>query len=301
LKVIVPRYSGFCPGVSRAARRLFDRLKGSRETGGLYILGELIHNTRYIEHLRGRGISTASRMEDLPARCTVAIRTHGVPRDMEDAMRHGRQVIDLTCFKVKKLQEMIREHAERGYFIVIAGKASHPEVRSLTSYADVRGGAGWTVLESRENLRTLLASIHNRIEDTDEGASGRAGVLVVSQTTGSRELFAEAAEAIEGELDGAVKVVDTICEITSLREGEALERQREVDATFVVGDRLSSNAGRLFRTLRSESERTFFVQDLKELRGLGLPLDTLSSCQVVSSSSTPEFVEEEIVRYLKSL
>ena len=94
---------------------------------------------------------------------------------------------------------------------------------------------------------------------------------------------------------------DTICECTSQRESEALKVQSGVDVTFVVGDRISSNANRLYETLRAKDDRTHFVQDLEELKGLNLPLSRFKVAQVVSSSSTPEFTESEIVEYLSAL
>jgi len=300
VRVFVPKYSGFCPGVSRAERRLFERMEQlerpeGREglesgPGGLSVLGPLIHNTRYVEYLSEHGIETAGRIEDIPGGKAAAIRTHGVPRQTEQALRRRGEVLDLTCYKVRQVQRLIGERAGRGFFVVITGKRSHPEVQGLVSYA---GASGCEVVERAEDLNALAASLRGR--------KTAAKVLVVSQTTGRRELFEQTAAVLAGKLDGEVESVNTICDITSLREQAALELQKQVDVSFVVGDRMSSNAGRLYKTLLGGDGNTHFVQNVRELGDLGLPLASYTAAQVVSSSSTPEFVEQEIVRYLESV
>ena len=96
-----------------------------------------------------------------------------------------------------------------------------------------------------------------------------------------------------------VEEFDSICPITTNKEKEALEIQKKVDITVVIGDPLSSNANKLYSILLSANPSTYFVQDLDHLIELGLPLHSFSTAQVVSSASTPEFVEGEIISYLQ--
>jgi len=128
-------------------------------------------------------------------------------------------------------------------------------------------------------------------------------VLVVSQTTGTRKSYERTVRRLREALPARyeVKAFDSICRITSLREAEALKLQEKVDVTFVVGDRLSSNANKLYEVLNKNNERTYMVQDLSELSDLALDLRACRSAQVVSSSSTPTFVEQEIIEYLSGL
>ena len=293
MKVIVPKHSGFCPGVKRAERRLFaEKQKRNREP--LAILGDLIHNRRYIEYLKGKGIGTVQRMEDASKEAVMAIRTHGLDRSVEDRLRERFEVIDLTCSKVKRLQLRIKDYSEEGYFIVITGKRSHPEVQAHVSYA-----ADSFVVESREDLESFIEN-SGRVRDglTEKGYKK---IYIVSQTTAPRSLFEETVKAISARMPYQVESRDTICACTSQRESEAVKVQKGVDVTFVVGDRISSNANRLYETLLAHDERTHFVQDLEELKNLKLPLSGFKVAQVVSSSSTPEFTETEIVRYLESI
>ncbi len=293
MKVIVPKHSGFCPGVKRAERRLFaEKQKRNREP--LAILGDLIHNRRYIEYLEGKGIDTIQRMEDASEQAVMAIRTHGLDRSVEDRLRERFNVIDLTCSKVKRLQLRIRDYSEEGYFIVITGKRSHPEVQAHVSYA-----VDSFVIESREDLESFIEN-SGRVRDV-LAEKGYKKIYIVSQTTAPRSLFEETVKAISTRMPHQVESRDTICTCTSQRESEAVKVQKGVDVTFVVGDRISSNANRLYETLLAHDKRTHFVQDLEELKNLKLPLSGFKVAQVVSSSSTPEFTETEIVRYLENI
>ena len=301
MRVLVPRYSGFCPGVKQAEKRIFDA-KRRTDSGSLFVLGDLIHNRKYIKYLEEGGVRTVEEPDEIPEGAVTVIRTHGVPRDMEKVLRDRFDVLDLTCSKVKKLQRLIKEHSGQGSFIVIAGKKSHPEVQGLVSYARES-----LVIETEADLAGLgdrNGVFQNRLR---KGNCSR--VIVVSQTTGSRELYEKTVESLkalalesrEPELALEIESVDTICPVISLRETAALETQKCVNVTFVVGDRLSSNANRLYRRLRASDPGTHFVQGLDELKALELPLGTCAAAQVVSSSSTPDFITRQIVHYLENI
>ncbi len=302
MKVIVPLHTGFCPGVKRAERIAFEEKRKGRRP--IFVLGDFIHNEGYIDYLRQNGIRTVPDLEQIPPGATVVIRTHGLDRLQEARLRERFEVVDLTCSTVKRLQLYIRRHADDGFYVVITGKRSHPEVRGLVSYA-----RDSYVVETEDDLRTLLE---------DDGALGETlragnhrGILVVSQTTGRRVLFDETVEQIAGRFGESaqaaahesleVKSFDSICGITSLRETEALANQDSVDASFVVGDRISSNATRLYETLRNRDERTYFVRNRDELEALDLAMQRFSAVQVVSSSSTPDFLERDIIAFLESI
>lgn len=283
MKVLVPEHSGFCPGVKNAERRIMAEL--AKQGGArLAVLGELIHNRNFIDRLRGLGVDTIAAPHEAPDGATVFIRTHGVDRRVEAELRERADAIDLTCGTVKRLQELVRDRAERGAFVVIAGTASHPETIGLVSYAKDR-----VVIETVAQLDAFLAS---------PPPPGRA-ILVISQTTGDPGLFRETARRVSALPGRTVEVVDSICPVTSLRERSALALRDRADLVIVVGDPKSSNAGKLFKAL--DDGRARFVEDLAGLKALGLDLSSCRTALVVSSSSTPGFVEREIVEYLESV
>ena len=301
MKVIVPKYSGFCPGVKHAEKRIFEENESKDEQNELFVYGDLIHNRLYIEHLRQNGIKTAQDIGGVPESAAVAIRTHGLDRGLETGIRNKFEVVDLTCAKVKKLQLYIKRHADEGFFVVITGKRSHPEVQGLVSYA-----ADYFVVETEQDIAAFLQNMDGAQQRLLDG--GYQKLLLVSQTTASPRLFERTVHEVRAHFENSsletaysVACFDSVCAITSRREKEALTVQNSVDVSFVVGDRMSSNANRLFQTLKSQSEQTHFIQDLKELDSLDLPLARYKTAQVVSSSSTPAFVERAIIEFLESV
>lgn len=292
MKVFIPKYSGFCPGVKFAEKSLFELRKKKKEQN-ISVLGELIHNRQYIAHLKEHGIGMKGSVDEFRTapKSVAVIRTHGIARDSEADLRKGLEVLDLTCGKVKQLQKAIEQHSQKGYFIVITGKKNHPEMLGLISYA--KDGE---VIENEKALEGFITELARKV--------GAKKILVVSQTTGDRALFETAGKRIRETVGagGEVKTIDSICSINTLREEEAAELQDQSDITIVIGDRISSNANKLFDILKESGKKTgqtvCFVTDLNELLKQGLDLKKFQSALVVSSSSTPDFIEKELVDHL---
>ncbi|TFG59725.1 MAG: 4-hydroxy-3-methylbut-2-enyl diphosphate reductase [Spirochaetales bacterium] len=292
--VYIPNLSGFCPGVKHAEQKIFEE-KYSYPHRPIFLYGYMINNRSYIEYLDNHDIHTTEQPWDLPADVSLVIRTHGIDRVMEEKLRKKYYVIDLTCRNVKKVQNKIREESESGSFIVITGKKTHPEVLGLISYAD-----HYIIVEHDEDLAAFSASLK---ENPGAILGTCSRVFITSQTTGDVSLFNNTLEAVAEVLKNTrtLSFFNSICPMTTNKELEALEIQKKVDLTFVLGDTLSSNANKLFRILKGKDSNTFLVQDLAALKKLGLDLTRYSAVQVVSSASTPGFIEEEVVTYLKGI
>lgn len=292
MTVFVPELSGFCPGVKHAERNLFKE-KGEKGSTPIYVYGYMINNRNYIRYLENHEIFTVEEPDELSEGSVVVIRTHGINRHQERKLREKHEVIDLTCRNVKKVQLKILEQASSGAFVVITGKKSHPEVLGLISYA---GEA--EVVEGEEDLKRLLGWCRRTRGEIENRFTK---IFITSQTTGNRRLFLKTVSEVQRACGAGLPVeeFDSICPITANKEQEALEIQKQVDITIVIGDPLSSNANKLYSILRSRDRTTYFVQDLDRLIEMDLPLHTFSTAQVVSSASTPEFVEGEIISYLQ--
>lgn len=288
MQVIVAKYSGFCPGVMQAEQTILSNK--DKTNAKICVLGYLIHNQTYIDYLSSQGIKTVEELESIEPGSLLVVRTHGIDRNLEAKLREQYTIMDLTCPKVKKVQRIIQSYAQKGYFIVITGKKEHPEVKGLVSYA-----TKFAVIEKEAQIAQVVEQL---------GTESNLSILVISQTTGDRPLFESTLKAFQkaaSEKGWTVEVHDSICSITALREREAVKNLDRVDVTFVVGDKLSSNATKLYNTLRSRTSQVYFIGTLEDLKSLGLDFSKWNTVQVVSSSSTPAFVEKEIVSYLESL
>jgi 4-hydroxy-3-methylbut-2-enyl diphosphate reductase len=294
MTVIIPEHSGFCPGVSNAEKNIF-RLKEREPRARLYVYGYLINNRKYIAFLEERGVRTVESMDDIPGGAVVIVRTHGLDRNEEAALRERFRVIDLTCPKVKKVQNEIDAHARQGYTVVIVGKEDHPETRGHKSYA-----GECSVIGRVEEC----AQVIDRLRAAGRGDGGPRRVFLCAQTTASRDLFEAIVSAFRAAGPGAfdLSVYDSICPVTDRKERESLRLRKNADVTFVVGDKISANASKLYRLLSAEpGTPVYFVEDLAELASLRLDLPPGGKALLVSSASTPSFIEREIAAYLESV
>ena len=294
MKVLIPKLSGFCPGVKAAERSIFDEIEEHPDDSHS-VLGMMINNSKYISYLGGHGVSTIDNTDSLEKGSTVFIRTHGIDRDLQNRLKKDYRLIDLTCRNVKRVQMIIREHSDKGAFVFITGKKSHPEVLGLQSY-----GRHTLIFETEADIKNFISQ--PMINGDAFNPSDFSEIFVTSQTTGSRKLFTSAIASIRDKWpEASIDSFDSICPVTEKKENEALLLQQKADISFVIGDPLSSNAGKLYTILRKADTRTWFIQDVNELKTLGIDFNSIRTALVVSSASTPMFVETGVVDYLKNI
>ena len=294
MEIFIPDKSGFCPGVKNAEIRI---LQMRRENPGqeIQVLGNLIHNKNYIRFLAQNNIVTIEEENQINDDSLVCIRTHGIDKNMEAKLRQKYELLDLTCYKVKHLQNQIESYAKQNYAVLITGKKNHPEVISLKSYADK-----FYIVEKESEINDFIKELKSEKVTAFENYTK---ILIVSQTTGNRNLFDKCCGMInECKVRfSEIKMIDSICSITSLRENEAVSLQKKTDITFVIGDKMSSNANKLFLILKKNNDNTYFIENFPDLKNLKIDLKNYQSALVVSSSSTPDFIEKQVVNYLNTL
>ena len=60
MRILLAKHAGFCFGVQRAVKKALEL---AREGKQLVSLGDLIHNQRFVDYLREKGISSVERVE----------------------------------------------------------------------------------------------------------------------------------------------------------------------------------------------------------------------------------------------
>ncbi|MDK2817834.1 MAG: 4-hydroxy-3-methylbut-2-enyl diphosphate reductase [Spirochaetota bacterium] len=285
--VIVPKTSGFCPGVKRAEDGVF-KIKETSNKVNLH--GPLIHNQNYISMLQQHNISSVA-IDSLSQGDTLVIRTHGISRHEEKTLADKFVLKDLTCPIVKRVQKNVEKAANDNSFVIISGKADHAEVQGLVSYAQC-----FLVIESKIELDLFIKDYHKVIPKECQR------IFIISQTTHSREFFEELCTTIQQNISHLpITVKDTICSITENKEQESIQLQKDVDFTIVIGDPTSSNSKKLYAILKKASKNTIFIQNLIHLQQQGMSWNNINKVLVVSSTSTPLFIEKEIVDYLEKI
>lgn len=276
MEILLAANAGFCFGVKRAINMAFDAAQNC--DGDVYTLGPIIHNPQVVEKLGQEGVKSVN---DLPAQdgATVIIRTHGVPPGVMDEARSRFNVIDATCPFVKKAQEDARALADKGYQVVLVGDKGHPEVKSILGSA----GEGAVVVENAGELQQI------RLKK-------RIGVIV--QTTQSFEnLAAVVTECLSRAK--VVKVYNTICNSTTVRQEATRELARKVDLMLVVGGRNSANTTRLTSICLDEGRATHHIEVPEEI----MPewLENVEKVGITAGASTPEWIINGVMERLKYL
>ena len=130
--VILAESAGFCYGVERAVE-LAKKTAG--ETGGCWMLGDLIHNAHVVEELARRGIRKTEEPGSLGPGDTVVIRSHGELKSvLDDLESRGVRCVNATCPNVCRIQKLVAQAEAEGRQPIIIGEPNHPEVKGLASW-----------------------------------------------------------------------------------------------------------------------------------------------------------------------
>ena len=275
MKVTLAKSAGFCFGVKRAVDMVYEQIEDAKERP-IYTYGPIIHNEEVVKELAEKGVRVIAEDEDPhglePG--TVIIRSHGVGRKVkEDLENAGFTIVDATCPFVQKIHRYVAKYAEEGYFVLIVGSESHPEVQGIV---------GWMPNDSYAVISTP--------QDLEDLALAGEKICIVSQTTFNYNKFQELVEIIRKK-GYDILVLNTICNATEERQSEAAMIARDVDAMIVIGGKHSSNTQKLFEICKKECQDTYYIQTKEDL-DLSV-LQSISNVGITAGASTPNKIIEE--------
>lgn len=279
MEIILASNAGFCFGVRAAinkGEKLIEEGKGPIAT-----LGPLIHNPQEVARLESLGIKSYDDIDSVQEK-NVLIRTHGVaPSVYQEIEKHGHSYYDCTCPKVKRVQQLAREHAEAGYQVLVLGDCKHPEVMAIV---------GWTndtaiVFISLDELKGLSL----------EGKK----VCLVSQTTEKLERFEKAVEYLESLSLEELVVQNTICTATRDRQSDASELAAKVDLMVVIGGYNSANTCKLVSICQDVGVATKHVETATELQDEWF--EGVNKIGLTAGASTPDWIIREVIDKMEEL
>lgn len=280
MKVELAKSAGFCFGVEKAVNTVYEEAKKENEI--VYTLGPIIHNEEVVKDMKKRGVE-AVKMEDLASlpKGTVIIRSHGVSRDVYNFVKHsGHRVVDATCPFVKKIHAIVSVQSGKGKTVVIIGNPDHPEVMGIKGWGDENTYAV-------ENIEQFISLGLKKDEE----------IIIVAQTTFNHKKFKEIIDKISL-LGYDVRCFNTICNATQERQAEAKKIASNVDAMIVIGDKKSSNTGKLVEICQEECKNTVFIQTLEDLNYDALL--SVDSVGITAGASTPKHIIEEVQNIVRS-
>jgi len=283
VKVIVAPHAGFCFGVERAIELAEEASKYSKEGKKVFTFGPLIHNPQEVERLRSLGVEVLKDENLLDKNTVLILRSHGIPPQKERELRKkGVKIVDATCPYVKAVHEAVQKLVSEGYFVVLIGEKNHPEVLGTWGYLKESGGEG-IIVESLEDLKPAL---------------NRPKVGIIAQTTQNEQFFKE----VVGETSvwvNELKVINTICNATSVRQEEVRELAPRVDVMIIIGGKNSGNTTRLYKIAKSLNDRSYHIETEKELKREWF--ENAKTVGVSAGASTPKWIIDKVVNRIYEL
>ena len=273
---------GYCKGVTRAIEMAFDTAKNNKKP--IYMLGRIIHNSHVIDRFRKLGIivledknKTKLELLDEIKEGTVIFSAHGVsPLVYEKAKSKNLNIVDASCPMVLLVHNRIKDYLEKGYEIIYIGTKGHPECEGVLGISD-KIHPIWT----KEDISNLSLDNPN--------------IYITNQTTLSKDETESMFDLLKERFNTSI-IDDKICNATTIRQ-EAIKNQPKADLCIVVGDSLSSNTKKLKEVSLKTGTKTILIDSLQSLdKNLIKDCKTIN---VTSGASTPDYVTDEIIEYLK--
>lgn len=277
MEIIVGKTAGFCFGVKNAVESSKKDLL--ENNNNMYCLGELVHNKQVIKDLEDGGMIFVDDISK--AQNKVIIRAHGVPKEVyEIAKEKNIEIKDYTCPNVLKIHKLAQKYADENYYIILLGDKNHPENIGTISYC----GDNHIVVENEEEMKNVINDIKN---------SNIKKVLLISQTTFSSKKFLALKEMLIDGLseDVTLKIENTICVATEIRQAEVEELAQKVDSMIIIGGKKSSNTKKLFEIASKYCDKVICVETKDEIDVASYK--DINTLGIMAGASTPgESIEE---------
>ena len=303
MPLTVAKTAGFCFGVRRAVDTVYEQLERIPSTSSpkLFTLGEIIHNAQVVEELDSLGAVAVDSLEKLleleeqlsqqnRPYIPVIIRSHGVPKKVYEAL-DSRSIpyIDATCPNVKRIQKIVEEQPE-GTLVLIAGDAVHPEIQGIIGHCNV--------------TCVTFTSAKELAEFTENHANlSKMNSVMVAQTTFNTSEWQKCVETAKN-LYTNLKIFDTICKATLMRQTEAAQLAEVSDIMIVIGGRHSSNTQKL-SDICSRFTKTIWVETARELLSgqadVVCQIDAGSRVGVTAGASTPVRIIKEVQKTMSEI
>ena len=272
MKVYIAEHAGYCFGVKRAVDTAMETMKDSGDMA-TYSLGPLIHNPQVVDKLHKDGLKVIDKVDGLDGG-KIIVRAHGIPYNVQKEIEDlSLELVDCTCPFVKSVHKKVKEYNNNEYKVIIIGDRDHPEVIGINGWCNNEG----IIINNEEEAR--------KIPYYDK-------ICVVSQTTNTLEKF-ESLSSILTNKGSEVKIFNTICNATNLRQKSCEELAKKVDAMVVIGGYHSSNTNKLVEISNRYCNNVYHIEVSEDL-----PLQELAKFNTIgitAGASTPDWIIKEVV------
>jgi len=280
MKIIIAPYAGACSGVKKALRVTETALIQCRDN--IYCLHDIVHNKQVMEKLYRMGLQKVESLEKLIAGDNLIINTHGTgPFTYQNAFSRGVNIIDTTCSNVRHVQKLAGDLANDNHQLIITGEKNHPEVKGILEWCH-----GYPIVT--KDINDML-SLNIKADSK---------IALISQTTFSLSRFSEIAQHLK-KYCPALKIYQTICRSTELRQKGILEIAGKVDTLWVIGSAHSANTTALLGIAQNYHPDSRLIEDADEIN-----IDFLygiNTLGITAGASTPDWVINTVLKRISGL
>ena len=276
-KITIGELAGFCGGVKLCVNTLENKLE---EYGKLYCIGDVVHNKDVVNNFSKMGLIVVDDIKDIPDNEISVIRAHGAEKSLyEEADRRGIKLIDLTCPKVLKIRDLIKDNINKDdIFIILFGEKTHPETKSTFSFC---------------GNNAVILSDEKDVEKVVDKCFKYKNIIIISQTTFNEKKFLEYCELLKKRLTNSnVLIKNTICNATHSRQLEVEEMAKNNDCMIIIGGLKSSNSNKLNDISKKYCDNTFFIENINDL-----DIDKVKNFEnigIMAGASTPKYIIDEV-------
>ena len=209
------------------------------------------------------------------------------PQKIKEIADKGFEVVDLTCLDVKKVQQKAIQLAKEDFLVLILGKPEHPEVVAIKANAEMYSDKVYVI----PNIESLA-----KLEDEIKSYK-RVGVVI--QTTQKPELLQSVVNYLLP-IASELKIFNTICKSTTMRQQEAKELAKTSDLMIVVGGKQSANTTHLAEILK-EITTTIHIETAKDLSQYKKEIGQAQNIGITAGASTPDNIIKDVIKTINEI
>lgn len=278
VKILVSSKTGFCFGVKRSIDML-DQLRTSKPEADIFTYGPIIHNEHVVQHFKQKNIFPIlndTELDKIPSESILVIRSHGIGQNKIKYLNEQNfKVINATCPFVNKVHATGKNLISEGYKVILIGEKNHPEVVGIS-----------------ETLNNNLIIINSIADAQNMNIPKNKKIGIIIQTTQEYEkvnnillyLFDNFKE---------IKIHNTICNATYIRQQWAIKISKNVDLMIVIGSKNSGNTKRLFEICKKELANTYLCSNEEDIDSINF--NNIKKVGISAGASTPEWIIKIIV------
>jgi len=279
MEVVLSKYCDFCNGVRRTVDICEEKL---RKYKPIYSIGQVIHNPQVTKELAKKGLKILNDVKKIPSNSYLLIRSHGIsPEIIKEAETQDIKLIDAACPFVKYIQQICKQLKNDGYFIIITGDKSHPEVEALKG---ISGDNSMVISKSEVKLNLF---------------KGFKRIGVVSQSTYTREGFYSVISKILNLGISEIRIFNTICQDSLHRREEIRKIASISDAVIIIGGRNSANTIRLLQISKKINSSSYHIEKPAEIKKILGKMVNINRIGVIAGASTPRRIIDEFLKNIK--